>query len=66
MILHCRHADGFLVAAGSGVITLGLPDSPGVPKGAAAGTLTAEYGDLKSVQDLVTGNPGQYICNFHP
>ena len=44
------HADGFLVSAGSGVITLGLPDSPGVPKGAAAGTLTAQYNDLKSVQ----------------
>lgn len=31
------HADGFLVQAGSGVATLGLPDSPGVPKGATAG-----------------------------
>jgi glutamate-1-semialdehyde 2,1-aminomutase len=50
------HADGFLVSAGSGVITLGLPDSPGVPKGAAAGTLTAQYNDLKSVEELLKAN----------
>jgi len=50
------HADGFLVSAGSGVITLGLPDSPGVPKGAAAGTLTAQYNDLKSVEALLEAN----------
>ena len=50
------HADGFLVSAGSGVITLGLPDSPGVPKGAAAGTLTAEYNNLKSVEELLEAN----------
>jgi glutamate-1-semialdehyde 2,1-aminomutase len=53
------HADGFLVAAGSGVITLGLPDSPGVPKGAAAGTLTAEYNNLASVEELFKNNPGE-------
>lgn len=50
------HADGFLVSAGSGVLTLGLPDSPGVPKGAAAGTLTAQYNDLKSVEELLQQN----------
>merc|ERR1711966_237098 len=50
------HADGFLVSAGSGVLTLGLPDSPGVPKGAAAGTLTAEYNNLKSVEELLEAN----------
>merc|ERR1711966_240935 len=50
------HADGFLVSAGSGVITLGLPDSPGVPKGAAAGTLTAEDNNLKSVEELLEAN----------
>jgi len=53
------HADGFLVSAGSGVITLGLPDSPGVPKGAAAGTLTAQYNDLKSVQELLDANKNE-------
>ena len=40
------HADGFLVQAGSGVATLGLPDSPGVPPGATQGTLVAEYNNL--------------------
>ncbi len=46
------HADMLLVQAGSGVATLGLPDSPGVPKGAASDTLTAPYNDLAAVQDL--------------
>ena len=49
------HADSFLVQAGSGVATLGLPDSPGVPAGATASTLCAKYGDLKSVEDLIKG-----------
>ena len=56
------HADGFLVSAGSGVITLGLPDSPGVPKGAAAGTLTATYGDLESVKALFEANKVEGIA----
>lgn len=56
------HADGFLVSAGSGVITLGLPDSPGVPKGAAAGTLTATYNDLKSVEALFEANKAEGIA----
>merc|ERR1719424_1162642 len=47
------HADSFLVQAGSGVATLGLPDSPGVPAGATAGTLVAELNNLKSVEDLL-------------
>jgi glutamate-1-semialdehyde 2,1-aminomutase len=47
------HADGFLVQAGSGVATLGLPDSPGVPAGSTAGTLVAQYNDLDSVEQLL-------------
>ena len=43
------HADSFLVAAGSGAMTLGVPNSPGVPKAAAADTLVATYNDLDSV-----------------
>merc|ERR1719440_2284742 len=47
------HADSFLVQAGSGVATLGLPDSPGVPKGATASTLCAQYNNLASVEELL-------------
>jgi glutamate-1-semialdehyde 2,1-aminomutase len=46
------HADGLLVKAGSGVATLGLPDSPGVPAGFARETLSAKYNDIMSVQRL--------------
>jgi glutamate-1-semialdehyde 2,1-aminomutase len=41
------HADAFLVRAGSGVATLGLPDSPGVPEALAKLTLTCRYNDLE-------------------
>jgi glutamate-1-semialdehyde 2,1-aminomutase len=51
------HADSFLVQAGSGVATLGLPDSPGVPKGATQGTLVATYNDLASVEALLKDRP---------
>ena len=50
------HADSFLVRAGSGVATLGLPDSPGVPAALAALTLTAPFNDLDAVSDLVKNN----------
>jgi len=46
------HADLLLVQAGSGVATLGLPDSPGVTPGAVADTLTAPYNDLAAVEEL--------------
>jgi glutamate-1-semialdehyde 2,1-aminomutase len=51
------HADSMLVRAGSGVATLGLPDSPGVTHGAVADTLVAEYNDLDSVADTVRSSP---------
>lgn len=44
------HADSLLIKAGSGVATLGLPDSPGVPESVASNTLTVPYNDLASVQ----------------
>src|SRR3954464_9259866 len=50
------HADSFLVHAGSGVATLGLPDSPGVPAELAALTLTAPFNDLDAAQRLVREN----------
>lgn len=53
------HADMFLVKAGSGVATLGLPDSPGVPKAATSSTLTAPFNDLEAVKKLFNDNPGE-------
>ena len=46
------HSDGLLVRAGSGVATLGLPDSPGIPRGFARETLVATFNDLGSVEKL--------------
>jgi glutamate-1-semialdehyde 2,1-aminomutase len=53
------HADMFLVKAGSGVATLGLPDSPGVPKSATNNTLNSPYNDLETVKKLFADNPDQ-------
>lgn len=53
------HADMLLVQAGSGVATLGLPDSPGVPASTVADTLTAPYNDLAAVERLFAEFPGQ-------
>ncbi|MBW4501813.1 MAG: glutamate-1-semialdehyde 2,1-aminomutase [Scytonema hyalinum WJT4-NPBG1] len=50
------HADMFLVKAGSGVATLGLPDSPGVPKSATSNTLTAPFNNLEAVKELFEEN----------
>jgi glutamate-1-semialdehyde 2,1-aminomutase len=58
------HGDSFLIAAGSGAITFGTPDSPGVTKGVANDTLTAPFNDLQAVQTLVDANKGQIACIF--
>ncbi|WP_221642757.1 glutamate-1-semialdehyde 2,1-aminomutase [Nostoc sp. 2RC] len=50
------HADMFLVKAGSGIATLGLPDSPGVPKSVTSNTLTAPFNDLEAVKVLFEQN----------
>jgi glutamate-1-semialdehyde 2,1-aminomutase len=47
------HADHLLVKAGSGVATLGIPDSPGVPESFARHTLTAPYNDIKATEKLI-------------
>ena len=53
------HADHFLIKAGSGALTFGVPTSPGVTKGNAADTLLADYNNINSVKDLVAQYHGQ-------
>jgi len=53
------HADQLLVRAGSGVATLGLPDSPGVPSGSTEDTLVARYNGLENVADIFKRFPDQ-------
>ena len=56
------HADSFLVKAGSGALTQGAPDSPGVPAALAALTLVAQYNDLGSVAELFTARGREIAC----
>ena len=56
------HADAFLVEAGSGAATAGVPSSPGVPRAVAADTLTARYNDLASVEALLDAHRGAVAC----
>jgi glutamate-1-semialdehyde 2,1-aminomutase len=58
------HGDSFLSKAGSGVATLGLPDSPGVTPSTAKDTLNAIYNEFGSVQQLVDENPGEIAAVF--
>ncbi len=53
------HGDSFLIAAGSGVATMGTPDSPGVTKGTANDTLTAPFNDLEATKRLIGQNKNQ-------
>ncbi len=53
------HADFFLIKAGSGALTLGIPTSPGVTKGNAADTLIADYNDINSVKNLIDANKNE-------
>jgi glutamate-1-semialdehyde 2,1-aminomutase len=53
------HGDSFLIAAGSGVATLGIPGTPGVTQGTAKDTLTAAFNDLQGVENLLLANKGE-------
>lgn len=56
------HGDSFLIAAGSGALTLGKPDSPGVTTGTAKDTLLAKFNDIESVSSLFQKVNGQIAC----
>lgn len=56
------HGDSFLIAAGSGAMTMGVPSSPGVTEGTAKDTLLAKYNDLQSVEELVQANKNNVAC----
>ena len=53
------HGDSFLIAAGSGALTLGTPDSAGVTEGVAQDTITVAYNDLGATEAAIAANPGQ-------
>ncbi|MBC6999455.1 glutamate-1-semialdehyde 2,1-aminomutase [Cytophaga sp. FL35] len=53
------HSDSFLIQAGSGAVTFGAPNSPGVTQGTAKDTLLANYNDLAGVEELVKANEGE-------
>ncbi len=56
------HSDSFLIQAGSGAVTFGTPNSPGVTQGTAKDTLLATYNDLEEVRELVEMNKGEVAC----
>jgi len=56
------HADGFLIKAGSGATTLGVPDSPGVPPAYASETLIATFNDLDSVETIIRHYGGDTVA----
>lgn len=56
------HADSLLVRAGSGAATLGIPDSPGVPRDLAQHTLTVPYNDLEAVRGIFSREANQLAC----
>jgi glutamate-1-semialdehyde 2,1-aminomutase len=56
------HADGLLVEAGSGALTLGVPATPGIPQAVAAATVTVHYNDLDAARAVFEKYPGQIAC----
>ena len=56
------HSDSFLIQAGSGAVTFGTPNSPGVTEGTAKDTLLARYNDLDHVAQLIAANKTEIAC----
>ncbi len=56
------HSDSFLIQAGSGAVTFGSPNSPGVTEGTAKDTLLAEYNNIENVINLIEANKGEIAC----
>src|SRR5690554_3429997 len=56
------HSDSFLIQAGSGPVTFGSPNSPGVTQGTAKDTLLAEFNDLDNVAEVIGANKGEIAC----
>ena len=56
------HSDSFLIQAGSGAVTFGSPNSPGVTAGTAKDTLLANYNNLSSVEALIAANKNEIAC----
>ncbi len=56
------HSDSFLIQAGSGAVTFGSPNSPGVTQGTAKDTLLATYNNLDSVEALINANKNEIAC----
>ena len=56
------HSDSFLIQAGSGAVTFGSPNSPGVTEGTAKDTLLANYNDLENVEALINANTNEIAC----
>ena len=56
------HSDSFLIQAGSGAVTFGTPNSPGVTEGTAKDTLLAVYNNIENVRQVITANPNEIAC----
>ena len=56
------HSDAFLIQAGSGAVTFGTPNSPGVTQGTAKDTLLARYNDIENVKQLIEANKDEIAC----
>ncbi|WP_299444246.1 glutamate-1-semialdehyde 2,1-aminomutase [uncultured Aquimarina sp.] len=56
------HSDSFLIQAGSGAVTFGSPNSPGVTEGTAKDTLLARYNDLENVESIIKSNKDEIAC----